>query len=222
MKTLALIPAFNAEKTIGKIVRTTSKYVDAVLVVDNGSHDNTNKEAKKNGAWVVYEYTQGQGAATRRGLEYAFLFDVVVTLDSDGQHNPNEISQLLKPIIEGKADMVIGARFINKYQVPRYRKFGIDIINQLYNICNGKKLIDTQSCFRAYTGELIEKLTIEENGFGFSTEVLIKARKMKARMVEVPIECIYHSLKQDSSMNPLKHGLEVVWKTIWWRIKLWA
>jgi hypothetical protein len=89
-------------------------------------------------------------------------------------------------------------------------------------VCNGKKLIDTQSCFRAYTRQLIEKLTIEENGFGFSTEVLIKARKMKARMVEVPIECIYHNLEQDSSMNPVKHGIGVALKTLWWRIKLWS
>jgi glycosyltransferase involved in cell wall biosynthesis len=147
--------------------------------------------------------------------------DIVVTLDSDGQHDPSEIPQVLKPILEGKADMVIGARFMGEYEIPRYRKFGIDTINWLYNVCNSKKLIDTQSCFRAYARELVEKLTIEEDGFGFSTEVLIKIRKMKARMVEVPISCIYHRLEQDSTMNPLKHGFLVAWKTIYWRVKLW-
>jgi glycosyltransferase involved in cell wall biosynthesis len=176
-----------------------------------------------------------------------FGADIIVTLDSDGQHNPNEIPQVLKPILEGRADLVVGSRFMShkdyldeasyacgtyyfekqEYgaihrKIPCYRKFGIDIINWLYNVCNGNKLIDTQSCFRAYTRQLIEKLTIEEDGFGFSTEVLIKARKKKVRMVEVPISCIYHRLEQDSTMNPLKHGFLVAYKTVKWRIKLWA
>lgn len=224
-KVVAVIPAYNAERTIGEIVKATQKYVDDVIVVDNDSTDSTDIMARKSKAWVIRERVKGQGVATRRGIALAlerFGADIIVTLDSDGQHDPSEIPQVIKPILEGKADMVIGARFINRYKIRRYRKFGIDIINWLYNICNGKKLNDTQSCFRAYTKELAVRLIIEEDGFGFSTEVLIKIRKMKARMVEVPISCIYHNLGQDSTMNPLKHGIKVAWKTIWWRIKLWS
>jgi glycosyltransferase involved in cell wall biosynthesis len=225
MKTVVIIPAYNAEKTIAQVVNISKHHCNEVIVVDDCSSDNTPKIIQGLGIkYALCGKNHGQGSATRIGMKMALEFgaDIIITLDCDGQHNPNEIPRLLKPILKSRVDMVIGARFINEYKMPRYRKFGINVINWLYNVCNREKLIDTQSCFRAYTRQLVEKLTIEEDGFGFSTEVLIKARKMKVRMVEVPISCIYHNLEQDSSMNPLKHGLMVAWKTIWWRIKLWA
>jgi len=249
MKIVTVIPAYNVENTITQVVRATKKYCDEVIVVDDGSSDNTPKIIQKLGIkYALCPVNHGQGSATKIGIKMALRLgaDVVITLDSDEQHNPNEIPQVLKPILDGMADMVIGARFLNwrsnkytpkdlgfyscyeeEYQdncikIPRYRKFGIDIINWLYNVCNGKKLIDTQSCFRAYTRWLIQSFSIEEDGFGFSTEVLIKARKMKARMVEVPVSCIYHNLGQDSTMNPLMQGVGVAWKTLYWRLKLWA
>ena len=256
MKTVAVIPTYNGERTITQVVKETKKYCDEVIVVDDCSLDNTPKIIQRLGVkYALCGKNHGQGSATRIGMRMALEFgaDIIVTLDSDGQHNPNEIPQVLKPILEGRADLAIGSRFMPRIveakrredylfdasyaqstyyfekreyeaslgEIPRYRKFGIDIINWLYNVCNSKKLIDTQSCFRAYTRRLVEKLTIKEDGFGFSTETLIKARKMGARMVEIPVSCIYHKLKQDSTMNPLKHGLMVAWKTLWWRIKLW-
>ena len=223
MKTVAVIPTYNAGRTISKIVQETKKYVDRVIVVDDCSSDDTAKIVQRlDVEYLLHSKNRGQGAATRTGMKIAIGLgaNIIVTLDSDGQHEPSEIPQILKPILEDKADMVIGARFINKTRVPCYRKFGIDLINWLYNVHNGKKLTDTQSCFRAYTKQLIEKFIIEEDSFGFSTEVLTKIKKMKARMVEVPVSCIYHNLEQDSTMNPIKHGLEVAWKTIWWRLKL--
>jgi len=225
MQTIAVIPAYNVEKTITQVVKGAKKYCDTVVVVDDGSSDNTPNIIQGLGVkYAVHWENQGQGAATRTGIKIALELgaDVVVTLDSDGQHDPNEISQVLKPILDGKADLVIGARFINKHKIPHYRKFGIDVINWLYNICNGRQLVDTQSCFRAFARQLINRLDMEEDGFGSSTEVLIKVRKMKARIIEVPISCIYHNLKQDSTMNPIKHGLMVAFKTIYWRLKLWA
>ncbi len=230
------------------MVEETKEYCDEVIVVDDCSSDSTPKIIQ--GLDIKYALCAkncGQGSATRIGMKMALELGagIIATLDSDGQHNPSEIPQVLKPILEGKADIVVGARFMPRMvkgirrvdyldegcfemgeysymSAPKYRKFGIDVINWLYNVCNGKKLIDTQSCFRAYTGWLANNLEIKEDGFGFSTEVLIKVRKMKARIVEVPISCIYHNLGQDSSMNPVKHGFLVAWKTLWWRLKLWA
>ncbi len=247
-KIVAVIPAYNVENTIAQVVEETKKHCDEVIVVDDASSDNTPRIIQGLGIrYALCGKNHGQGLATRIGMKMALDLgaNIIVTLDSDGQHNPNEIPQVIEHILDGKADLVIGSRFMSglpkkykpkdlgfyscyeeeyqykHFKIPHYRKFGIDIINWLYNVCNDKKLIDTQSCLRAYTGELVEKLRIEEDGFEFSTETLIKARKMKARMVEVPVSCIYHNRKQDSSMNPLKHGLRVAWKTIGWRIKLW-
>ncbi len=248
-KIVAVIPAYNVENTIAQVVEETKKHCDEVIVVDDGSSDNTPKIIQGLGIrYALCGKNHGQGLATRIGMKMALDLgaNIIVTLDSDGQHNPNEIPQVIQPILDGRADLVIGSRFMsglpkkyiprdlgfyacykeeyqyNYIKIPHYRKFGIDIINWLYNMCNGKKLIDTQSCFRAYTRQLIEKLTIEEDGFGFSTETLIKARKMGVRMVEVPVSCIYHNnRKENSSMNPIKHGLSVALKTIYWRLKLW-
>jgi len=145
--------------------------------------------------------------------------DILVTLDGDGQHNPDEIPALISPITEGKADLVIGSRFpqphlnqsqlisINLNHVPKYRKLGIDVITWLYNFGSKMKVSDSQSCFRAHSRKLLQAIEITEPGFGFSVEVLIKARRNGLAIMEVPISCIYHP--QGSTDNPITHGLGV-------------
>ena len=115
MKTLIIIPAYNEELTIGSVVALARKYGD-VLVVDDGSADRTSEIARNAGAFVIkHETNMGKGAALRTGFEYALSMDykIVVTLDADGQHNPDEIPVLLEPIVNGKADLVIGSRYLN-------------------------------------------------------------------------------------------------------------
>lgn len=244
MKTAIVIPAYNASKTIGKIVKKCLAVNSIITVIDNNSTDATAYNALNNGAIVFKEYVQGQGAATRRGWLEAIKagYDTVITLDSDGQHNPEEIPILLEALVN--ADIAIGCRFHNKayspdklgfyacyaeelqyshdIPPPKYRMVGILIITWLYNVLHKSKLMDSQCCFRAYNNRALSNLKIEENGFGFSTELLIKARKLGLRMVEVPVSCIYHSnRKMNSTLNPIKHGLIVAWKTIYWRIRLW-
>lgn len=246
MKTAIVIPAYNTSRTIGNIVTKCLTLNDTIIVVDNNSTDSTLYNAKIRGATVFKEMTQGQGAATRRGLLEALQagFNTVVTLDSDGQHNPDEIPRLLEPIKSNVADIVIGCRFNDEsytpdkigfyscyseelqYQynvpVPVYRKLGISIITWLYNVLHKAKLEDSQCCFRAYNYKALNSLMIEEDGFGFSTELLIKARKLKLRVIEVPVSCIYHrDRKNNSTLNPIKHGIIVAWKTLYWRLKLW-
>jgi glycosyltransferase involved in cell wall biosynthesis len=247
MKTAVVIPAYNEEKTIADIVKRARKYCDHVIVIDDCSSDRTGRVAQRVGA-ETFKHTEnkGAGAATRTGLELAQSFDIVITLDGDGQHNPDEIPVLLEPLKPySNVGVVVGSRFmprriksqrrvdyldeasyvIEQYEyieIPKYRKFGIDVITWLYNLGHSNKVKDAQSCFRAYSRPFLNKLSIEENGFGFSVEVLLKARKMGFGIVEVPISCIYRSYKQDSTLNPIRHGLEVAWKTIWWRCKLWS
>jgi glycosyltransferase involved in cell wall biosynthesis len=216
-KVIVAIPCLNEEQFIGDIVRRARVYADKVIVIDDGSTDHTSEAAKAAGAHVIsHKVRQGAGAATRSAFEAAQKYDadVLVTLDGDGQHNPDEIPQVLTPILRGEADLVIGSRFLqtNLNRVPKYRKFGIDVITWLYNFGSKVKVSDSQSCFRAHSRRLLEAINITENGFGFSVEVLIQARKKGFLIREVPISCIYHS--ESSSLNPVAHGLGVACSVI--------
>lgn len=209
---IAAIPCLNEERFIGDIVTRSKKYVDKVFVVDDGSIDNTAKASRAAGAQVIrHKSRQGAGAATKTAFKVAKMndVDVLVTLDGDGQHNPDEIPLVLAPILRNEADLVIGSRFLhpNFEGIPKYRKFGIDVITWLYNFGSKLKISDSQSCFRAYSRRLIEAVNITENGFGFSVQTLIQARAKGLVITEAPISCIYHS--QGSSLNPVTHGLGV-------------
>jgi len=224
---IAAIPCLNEGQFISDIVARARKYVDTVVVIDDGSADNTSEVAKAAGAEVIrHKIRQGAGAATRSAFEAAKTHDadVLITLDGDGQHNPDEIPQVLAPVLRGEADLVIGSRFpqttqqtqealrTQRINIRRYRKFGIDIITWLYNLGSKKMVSDSQSCFRAHSRRLFESINITENGFGFSVEVLIQSREKGFVIREIPISCVYHS--QGSSLNPVIHGLGVAWRVV--------
>ena len=210
IKIIAVIPCLNEEKFIGNVVSKAKKYVDAAIVVDDGSSDDTVNVSRASGAEVIlHPIRQGAGSATRTGFDAALKdgADIVVTLDGDGQHDADEIPLLVHPIKEGEADIVIGSRFLRKAQVPRYRKFGIDVITWLYNLGFKEKIIDAQSGFRAYSRKAIGVIEITDVGFGFSIQTLVQVRKHGLKIIEVPVSCIYHD--SGSTMNPLIHGLNV-------------
>ncbi|MBA7498665.1 hypothetical protein ES704_01402 [subsurface metagenome] len=228
MVIIAIIPCYNEARSAGNIITRASQYVDKVIVSDDNSTDNTIPIAKKAEATVVMNHTgkRGAGANTKRGIDTALALnpDIIVTLDGDGQHNPDEIPKVVKPIIGNKANMVVGSRFMPGHYdntAPFYRRVGIGIITSLYNIFSRHKLRDAQSCFRAFGTKALEVATITERGFPFSVETLIKARHARLKIVEVPISCIYHKeLGLNSSMNPVKQGISLALATIRWRIKI--
>jgi glycosyltransferase involved in cell wall biosynthesis len=222
MNVVAVIPCLNEETFISDIVTRAGKYVQTVIVVDDGSTDLTKEVAEKAGAKVIrHESSRGAGAATRSGLEAAKAqnADVVITIDGDGQHNPDEIPRLIAPVENGNADIVIGSRFLSDNgNVKKYRKFGIDLITTLFNIGAKAGVTDSQSGFRAYSRKAVNSIIITDDGFGFSVETLIKARKLGLSMTAAPISCIYHA--EGSTLNPLIHGMTVVWSLIKYRILL--
>jgi len=214
---IAAIPCLNEEKFIGEIVSKTRVFVDKVVVIDDGSSDNTCKAARAAGAEVIrHKRRQGAGAATRAAFEAAKKYhaNILVTLDGDGQHNPDEIPKVLEPILNEGADLTIGSRFFQQKlkNIPKYRKFGIDVITWLYNLGSVTKVSDSQSCFRAHSRRLLEAVNITEDGFGFSVQVLIQARRKGFVIREAPVSCIYHS--DGSTLNPVSHGLGVALSVI--------
>ena len=215
-KVIACIPAYNEEKTIAKIVLLAQKHVDTVVVVDDGSEDLTGEIAKRLGAYVVrHDTRKGYGAAIQTCFKTArdLNADIMVTLDADGQHDPEEIPKLIKPILDNEADIVIGSRFLNTKsinEIPLYRRLGIKTITYLTRKATGnRKLSDAQSGFRAYSRKAIEELEIEETGMSVSTEILLKAAEKKLNIVEAPIFCRYKGIKT-STHHPVQHGLNII------------
>jgi len=203
------IPARNEQEFIAEVVYKAKKFTDEVIVVDDGSTDNTAEAAKAAGALVIRrEINRGAGAATKSCFEEARQkgAHALVTLDGDGQHDSDEIHRVLTPIFSGEADLVIGSRFLGaNNSIPRYRKFGINVITWLFNIGSRLKLSDAQSCFRAYGEKALHSLNIRQQGFSFSVELLLQARQQCLTITEVPISCTYHPASH--SANPVTHGL---------------
>lgn len=217
---MAAIPAYNEANHIGGVILKAIKHVDEVIVVDDGSTDDTAQVSESTGAIVLRNSeNQGAGQATRICFQQALKrkADVLVTVDGDGQHDADEIPNVVGPLLDGEADLVIGSRFLGTdSNIPGYRRFGINIITFLLNFASGTKVSDSQSCFRAFSRKAIEVLNITEKGFGFSIQLLIQARQRKLTIKEVPVSVIYHS--DGSTLNPVVHGLGVAFSVIKLRI----
>ena len=218
---VAAIPAFNVERTIAKIVLDAQKHADVVLVCDDGSSDMTAEIAKRLGADVIsHEQNRGYGAAIKTlfvtGRE--LNADVLATLDGYGQHDPNEIPKLIKPVLDDEADIVLGSRFLNSdtqnNDIPRYRRFGIKLISKLTGAAANHEFKDAQCGFRVYGRKALGGINLVENGMGSSVEVLMKAKSQNLRVLEVEADCKYDKSEQTSTHNPLGHGVSVVMSII--------
>ncbi len=218
-KTLALIPCYNEEVTIASIVLKTSSYVDTVLVVDDGSSDDTAEIAKKAGAVVlVHQKNQGKAQAIKTGFLYALKhqFSYVVTLDGDGQHNPSEIPVLLKSLKDHQYDITIGARYGKTTEMPWWRKIGKRVLDYVTSFGSGGHLTDSQSGFRVFTFDALRKITPRLNGGQFSTESeqIIRAHDFKMSIGHTRISCKYKNL-DTSTKSSTSHGFSVLGYAIW-------
>jgi glycosyltransferase involved in cell wall biosynthesis len=211
---VAGIPAYNEEKTIAKVVLKAQRFVDRVVVCDDGSSDLTGDIAERLGADVVrHERNLGKGAAFKSlfGRALELNADVVVTLDADGQHDPSEIPHLVKLILSGDADITVGSRFLTgNNDMPFYRRFGCRVLNGLVNsFAKKNKVSDTQSGFRAYNRKALKEIDIATKGIGVDSEILIKAYDNDVKIMEVPISCMFNGV-EGSTYNPVSHGINVV------------
>jgi glycosyltransferase involved in cell wall biosynthesis len=210
-KVVAGIPCFNEELSIGSVIVKARKFVDKVIVIDDGSTDATAEVAADAGA-EVYQHSENQGygaavcSAMARGRELGA--DVLVVLDGDGQHNPNDIPNLVKPLLDGRADIVVGSRFLKKgRRPPLYRRLGQRILTAATNLGSGHRSTDSQSGFRAYSAKALTELCLAESGMSISSEMQFAIRGSGLRVTEVPIDVSYRGKPK---RNPLGHGLSVL------------
>ena len=213
------IPAYNEESSIARVVLEAQKYADMVVVCDDGSSDLTAQIARRLGADVLcHERNLGYGAAIRSLFDRACELgaDVLVTLDADGQHDPSEIPNVLRPIADGRADVVVGSRFAKEQgskEMPFYRRVGVKVITKMVNgSAKNSNVTDAQSGFRAYSSRALESLSMLEDGMGASVEILLNASKHGLKVCEVSSSCRYDDRDsvETSTENPVKHGVGVV------------
>ena len=216
MKITVGLPAYNEEKNIAKIIVHLKKIADQIIVCDDGSEDSTSMIAKSLGVIVInHPKNLGYGSAIKSIFLKAKEIDadVLVTIDADGQHKIEDVEKVVKPIVDGHADISIGSRFLKEGDtVPNYRKLGIKVITKVTNSSLSDKITDAQSGFRAYNKKVLQSLTPSDSGMGISTEILIKSSNLGLKIAEVPTEIQYEG--DTSSQNPVSHGTGVLMSTL--------
>lgn len=215
MKILALIPAHNESGRVANVVRAAQAFLP-VLVVDDGSTDDTAARAEAAGATMLRQVpNQGKGAALRAGFRRALDEDYegVLTLDADGQHDPAEIPKFLDAYAERQPDLIIGARDFD--QIPPVRRAANTLGRWSFSWALGKPVLDNQSGYRLISRRLLEAtLTSQESGFEFEVEMIVTCVQRGYVLEWVPIRTIYGG--ESSHINPAEHAvnfLRVVWET---------
>ncbi len=211
---MAGMPAYNESKYIGSMVLNTKQYVDEVVIIDDGSTDDTSKIAGLAGAAVIrHPQNKGYGAAILSIFAEAKKRDpdILIILDADSQHNPQEIPDIIKPILNGY-DVVIGTREKQADKIPFYRRLGQKVISGSVNILSTEHLTDTECGFRAFSRKAIATLNLKENGMAISAETVAEASRQNLKIIQVPVS-VYYS-KDSSTLNPVAHGLGVLTRIV--------
>ncbi|MBK5259501.1 MAG: glycosyltransferase family 2 protein [Thermoanaerobaculia bacterium] len=214
MNTIVIIPALNAERTVGGVVRDALAHVETVLVVDDGSSDTTGAAAAAAGAVVVrHEINRGKGAALKTGFAWALERDAegVVTLDADGQHLASEIPKFIAAHAEKNADLIVGGRaHLFHGMLPRRR-----LANRFsawgVGFASGVGITDSQSGFRYYSAKLIRAVPLYSDGFDMESEVIVRAGRAGLHVCTIPIELGFVNGLATSHYKPVKDTLKIFW-----------
>jgi glycosyltransferase involved in cell wall biosynthesis len=213
-RVLVAIPCYNEGLTIGSLVLKARAHADEVLVIDDGSTDDTAVIARLSGATVlVHERQQGKGAGVLDAMRYAreIGYDALVLIDGDGQHNPDEIPAVAAPILEAGADLVIGSRFLGTDdEIPLYRRFGQQVLNVFTNASADYSSTDSQSGFRALSRRALEAAeTFASEGYNVESDMIAYLSARGLAIAEIPISVRYE-VPHRHKKNPITHGLGVL------------
>ena len=216
MKIAAVIPAYNEGKRVGNVVADAKKFVDYVIVVDDGSTGNTKEFASQAGAITLRHIENcGAGAATMTGIDAAreLGVDIIVTLDADEQHSPDDIPALLEPIKSGKADIAFANRFGQRNNIPFIRRLFNGLGNVITFAATGKWVKDSQCGFKAFGPKAVAQVDLRMSGYEFCTEIVREAAQHKWRTAEVPAKVLYSEYtlaKGQSFANGIKTALKIL------------
>ncbi|MDO8872361.1 MAG: glycosyltransferase family 2 protein [Methanoregula sp.] len=207
------MPAYNEEIAIGSVVIRTRQFVNTVIVIDDGSLDMTSIIAEHADAEVIrLSKNHGKAYAVLRGFDRARQLnaDIVIMLDGDGQHHPEEIPSIIAPILKDDADLVIGSRFLkNENSIPFYRKVGQKTLDTFTKFASSYKSTDSQSGFRALNAKALNCFTIEPSGYDIESVMISYLSDKGFRIVEVPIDVNYE-VPHKHKKNFFSHGMAVL------------
>jgi len=226
MKLTVIIPAYNEEKTIKSMLRSLPSGIKGIsdidiIVVNDGSTDRTSEIAKSLKRVIVIDLpmNMGVGVATRAGFEYAKKNEsnVIITLDADGQHNPNDIYKIIKPIIHKRVDVTIGSRAFKK-QMPKSRILGNHVLSIATYLMYGRYVKDSQSGMKAMSGAALDKMEFGSVGFEICSEIVGECKRLNLMIEEVPIQTIYSEYSKKKGQNWL-NGINILTKLLLLKIK---
>lgn len=218
-KVVAVIPAYNEESTIGNVVKNVLNYVDEVIVVDDGSNDNTSLNAKNEGANVINLTSNiGVGYATRVGCDYGIKngADIIITLDADGQHSPKDIPKLLEPLIKNEVEIVFGVRARNN-NMPIKKRIGNFLLYLFAKLFFKSDIYDVLTGFHAFRSECYSRLIWESKKYDVVSEFVYKTIKENLKYRQVFVETIYNDKKKDGMK--IKDGIKTIFSMLKWSFK---
>lgn len=193
--TFIVVPAFNEETIVGRVVHDLLQAFPNVVVVDDGSSDGTENAARTAGAMVIrHPINRGQGAALQTGIEFALMKGArfIVTFDADGQHQTADINRLLEPLVRGECEVALGSRFLGEARnLPRSRKWLLRMGVWFTRCVNGLRLTDTHNGLRAFSRAAAERLDIQLDGMAHASEIIDFISRNRLSFREVPVEIHY-------------------------------
>ncbi|MCM8791768.1 MAG: glycosyltransferase family 2 protein [Candidatus Omnitrophica bacterium] len=213
MNICVIVPTYNEAENIAHIIKKLKNYDLEVVVIDDGSYDDTSKIAEACGAKVIKNLkNEGKGAALKKGFDYVLKnnFDAVITMDGDGQHLPEDIPKFIKRAEESNASIFIGNRMYDLKNMPLTRKITNLAMSAFISFIVKQYIPDTQCGFRLIKKEILERFKFTTQRYETESEILIKTAKAKYRIESLPINCVYRKYKK-SQINPLMDTLRFIW-----------
>ena len=194
MKTCLLLPAYNESPTIGRIVQDAGLFIGHIVVIDDGSSDNTEDIARAHGATVLKHFrNRGKGRALRTGFGYALQngYELIATMDADGQHDPMDLTRIFDDFRRTRPDIIVGGRIKERSKMPLHRRLNNWLISNVGSALCGQSVPDFQSGYRLITAEVLRNVRLETERYETESELLIKAGRIGFRIESTPIRTIY-------------------------------
>jgi len=213
-KIIVLIPAYNEELTISSVVMLVKRHSDHIIVIDDGSTDRTRELATEAGAEVIsHSVNKGKAAALMTGFKRARELDseCTITIDGDGQMDPELIPQVAAPVLQEVADLVIGSRYLSKNatDTPTHRRMGQRVLNSATAIGSSVEITDSQSGYRALSSKALDNTNFNSEKFNIESEMIAYFSDIGLRIAEVPVTVRY-DVPNGHKQKPLEHGLSVL------------
>ncbi len=218
-KISVIMPAFNEERAVGGLIDRTKQVLEnitqsyEIIVIDDGSKDSTLDICREKCVTIIHnQHNWGKGYALREGFRHA-RGEILITIDSDGEHNPEEIPLFVQPLLEGKVDITLGTRFINNGKIPvtsATNTFGNKLFNFIIRWLTNRTFSDTQCGFRAFKRKALLQLDLKSYGYDIETEMIVKMARCNISYLEIPVRSPVSTIRK-SNLIWVRDGLRILY-----------